>query len=384
MMRSESKLIWGMAAMALAFGLFFIATNQAMAVSPHQQVQGTPFYLPLIVRAGSTLPTPLPTLLPTSLPTTRPTTPAPTLPPGVIVVDHNSIALFDRIPDQYLTAARNLRMVFQDRSVGQNISDGLDCLAGGSNRVTEWAQTSSACRRDYTSTTGSPPWPWKTFGLTDLNQGLVPANILFDPDPNKYSRANWKYVATTGTWEEVTAYFLTQVVSPAQMSSYDVASFQFSYLEVESSSDIASATTGYFADQPHNGYYPNRERWDVSDVEAFTASFKAQDPTNTYFYFTTSLALTIGTSVSTNFNNQVRQYAIANNVPLLDVAAILSHAPNGNPCYDIVNDGVNHPAICQHYTTETAGGHLGSVSGGKIRVAKAFWVLMAQIAGWRP
>jgi hypothetical protein len=28
------------------------------------------------------------------------------------------------------------------------------------------------------------------------------------------------------------------------------------------------------------------------------------------------------------------------------------------------------------------GGHLGSVSAGKIRVAKAFWVLMAQLAGW--
>lgn len=28
-------------------------------------------------------------------------------------------------------------------------------------------------------------------------------------------------------------------------------------------------------------------------------------------------------------------------------------------------------------------GHLGSISAGGIRVAKAFWVLMAQIAGWQ-
>ncbi len=48
------------------------------------------------------------------------------------------------------------------------------------------------------------------------------------------------------------------------------------------------------------------------------------------------------------------------------------------------SDGLNRPAICQHYTTETDGGHLGSVSAGKIRVAKAVWVLMAQLAGWQP
>jgi hypothetical protein len=28
------------------------------------------------------------------------------------------------------------------------------------------------------------------------------------------------------------------------------------------------------------------------------------------------------------------------------------------------------------------GGHLGSVSAGKIFIAKAYWVLMARIAGW--
>ncbi|MBE0411782.1 MAG: hypothetical protein IBX69_18800 [Anaerolineales bacterium] len=54
---------------------------------------------------------------------------------------------------------------------------------------------------------------------------------------------------------------------------------------------------------------------------------------------------------------------------------------HGN-CEDYPDDGLDLPAICQDYTTEVDGGHLGSVSGGKIRVAKAFWVLMAQIAGW--
>ena len=91
--------------------------------------------------------------------------------------------------------------------------------------------------------------------------------------------------------------------------------------------------------------------------------------------------------------------SIAHNKPLFDVADIESHDPNGNPCYDnrdgvaynngntsenYPDDGLNIPAICPQYTTEVDGGHLGSVSDGKIRIAKAFWVLMAEIAGWNP
>jgi YVTN family beta-propeller protein len=96
----------------------------------------------------------------------------------------------------------------------------------------------------------------------------------------------------------------------------------------------------------------------------------------------------------------MRAWTAANGRILLDVADILSHTPDGQPCYDnrdgvayyasetlwenYPDDGVNYPAICPHYTTEVDGGHLGSVSAGKIRVAKAYWVLMAQLAGWQP
>jgi hypothetical protein len=75
------------------------------------------------------------------------------------------------------------------------------------------------------------------------------------------------------------------------------------------------------------------------------------------------------------------------------VADLESHDPWGNPCHDNrdgiayddenePDDGLQTPAICQHYTGETQGGHLGSV--GKIRLAKAYWIVMAYMAGWRP
>ncbi len=89
----------------------------------------------------------------------------------------------------------------------------------------------------------------------------------------------------------------------------------------------------------------------------------------------------------------MREYAEEYDIILFDVADILAHDPGGEPCYDnrdgVIykdedhpDDGESIPAICPHYTTETEGGHLGSVSAGGIRVSKALWVLMARLAGW--
>jgi hypothetical protein len=96
----------------------------------------------------------------------------------------------------------------------------------------------------------------------------------------------------------------------------------------------------------------------------------------------------------------MRQYARDYKVILFDVADIEAHTHLGAKCFDnrdgvsycdhadncenYPDDGLDIPAICQDYTTEPNGGHLGSVSAGKIRIAKAFWVLMARIAGWNP
>jgi hypothetical protein len=52
-----------------------------------------------------------------------------------IVVDHTSLGQFDQIPETYLQAARNLRVLFMDRSVGANMNSALDCLT-----ATEYGQ----------------------------------------------------------------------------------------------------------------------------------------------------------------------------------------------------------------------------------------------------
>jgi hypothetical protein len=295
-----------------------------------------------------------------------------------VIVDHTALPLFERIPEEYLRAAADLTMMFVDRSVGSNINDGLSCLAYDSD---ESAPT--ACKRfthivpEYSSPAAEVDWS----------------------RPGGYSRANWVYYWWPGAnvapelpcgvnaayWDQFLECFVRYVDGNPQQ--YRVFSYQNSYLEVADGSDIGSTTTGYFASQPN--------RYDISDFEALEARHRSA----VFLHHTSSLARAIGTQAAADFNNQMREYARARNKFLLDVADIESHDPWGRPCYDnrdavpytaggasenYPSDGISIPAICQHYTRETDGGHLGAPDVGKIRLAKAFWVLMARVAGWNP
>lgn len=350
-----------------ATGQATTAPSPSATPSNTPETTGVPSPTPVVTTTPSNTPAATTTASPTASPTAGATPTATQLPGDAIVVNHHSIDLFEEIPETYLVAAANLRMLYIDRSVGANIDDGLTCLTHPSSQ-----EAPNHCTR---------------------YEHVVPA-FSVDPSvvswqrPGGYERSQWHFLfwdenADCNQWQDQVRCFI-EMTGPV-MAHYDVVSFQFSYLEVAEESTIADQPGGYFWDTP--GAY------DVFDQEAF----EAQHPDKIVIYWTTSLARGIGSEVSEAFNEQMRQYAIANGKPLFDVAAILSHDPDGHPCYDnrdgipydngnnsenYPDDGLDLLAICQHYTTETDGGHLGSVSGGKIRVAKAFWVLMARLAGW--
>jgi hypothetical protein len=293
--------------------------------------------------------------------------PTSTTPPSRgVVVDHNSVALFDRIPDSYLQAAAAMSMVFIDRSVGQNIDEGLTCLSYPS-----LDDAPNYCRRI------THPVP----------EFSVDRSVLAWSRPGGYNRSNWTYLpwpdSCGAEWYDKVGGIISLL--DTYSSQYDVVSYQFSYLEVSAGSSIEDQPGGFFSDNPN--------RFDVYDQ----AAAEAEHPGTIFIYWTTSLARGVGTEEARSFNDQMRQYTASHELPLFDVADILSHDPSGNPCYDnrdgvpynpngggenYPDDGAAFPAICQHYTTEVDGGHLGSVSAGRIRVAKAFWVLMALLAGW--
>lgn len=287
------------------------------------------------------------------------------------IIDHRDVALFESIPDRYLDAARNTGMMYSDRSVGANINEYLNYFTAES-----WAKSPAAARRDYSDSL----WNTKLYTQSDWDAGLVPERIKFNPDPVKYSRRNWRFVGKTGSWSELTEDFV-RVLAPLYLDSVKVLSFQFSYLNVLDQDDIADPQKGFFSRQAN--------RYDVFDLQEFIDAH----PEHQFFYWTSSLARGIGTGVSTAFNEQMRRYCVQHHQILFDMADIISHTDKGVPCFDnrdgkpyktenYPDDGENYPAICQDYTSEVDGGHLGSVSGGGIRVVKALWVLMARMAGW--
>lgn len=359
---------WIITLFVLLLALAVLPQWNVLSARVLQIVDSTPVFLPMMAKGQDQAPTPTPPGPTPTPPGPTPTTPPTVYPQGMIVVDHTTIELFDQIPEQYLEAARNLPMMFSDRSVGSNISDGLSCLAAPS-----WSDSVSSCRRDYLD---SSLTDWKTYTESDLLAGTVPDRIYFDADVvnpplTKYDRRYWVFEYAAGDWQDLTQGFITSL-APQHISSKTVLSYQFSYLNVAEGDDIADPQLGFFAN--------NADRWDVYDLEAYIS----QHPDKVFIFWTTSLAR-VSTSVADNFNAMMREYALdryqsGEPTVLFDVADILSHTPEGAAC----RDAQGHYAICPDYTTEDIGGHLGSVSAGKIQVAKGFWVLMAQIAGWQP
>ncbi|MBK9109494.1 MAG: SGNH/GDSL hydrolase family protein [Saprospiraceae bacterium] len=272
-----------------------------------------------------------------------------------LIIDHNSVKDFDHIPESYKINAQNQRMLFMDRSVGANISSNLDCLAK------PWASAPNYCKR---------------YQHRDSAYAVDPSEVFWN---GVWDRSHWRYEFWPNNCSEDVQCFIDFM--SGRLDSFDIIGCQFSYLAVIQGSKIADPVTGFFGSKPGRNH--------ASVYEAFSKA----NPNKKVIWWTTSLARGIGSPESQAFNDQMREYANNNNIILFDVADILSHDPSGKACYDNrdgvdyfdethPDDGLNIPAICPQYTTETEGGHLGSIAAGGIRVAKAFWVLMARLSGW--
>ncbi|MFZ0428917.1 MAG: LamG-like jellyroll fold domain-containing protein [Acidobacteriota bacterium] len=303
----------------------------------------------------------------------------PPLQQGAIVIDHTDLSAFDRIPADVLAAARNLRVLFADRSVGVNLDQSLDCLAAAS-----WDSAPDLCKRDYASIDAAR-------SRYTLGGSLADEPLLAYPiDPVTYGRSNWTFESFYDVWYETVKDYLASF-APARLPEYDIVTFQFSYLNNDPS--IADPACGFLATGDRQSCPDYLQGADVGGI----AALEAANPDKHFVYWTTSLSRN-SDPVLTEFNAQMRQYALNNGKVLFDFADIESHDPDGSPCYDAADgvpyyldgtleenfpsDGVDNPAICRRYTTETTGGHLGSVSGGRVQVAKGFWLLMSCIAGW--
>ena len=250
-------------------------------------------------------------------------TPVPVTAP---VVGNQQVALFDQliINNDAIDRAKSTSLYWRGASVGNNISFGLDCLADNVNAYINGQRKSSCGTGFYNS---------------------------------RFSRDNWIYVPfTAGSWQGKATEFKNTINSRAPRA-YDWVTFKYCYLEGLPGSGVVS---GFYSGSPS-----------IASLESLNAD-------HPIFWMTMALARNVGTSESTGYNDELRNFITVNKYPLFDLADIESHYLNGNPCLD----SSGYPIICAQYTDEINGGHLNPL--GSNRLAKAFWVFMAEMAGWRP
>lgn len=154
------------------------------------------------------------------------------------------------------------------------------------------------------------------------------------------------------------------------LDDYDVYAYKQGYVDGDNNSTIAS-----------NFFNPNSSNTDISDMEDLDADLATAGSDAVIALWTMGVSKIIGTAVSDSYNEQLRNYALANDRLLVDLADITSHRPDGSPCYYLNPfDGQLHESICSNYNTEAAGGHLNGIGGR--RVAKAVWIMLACVDGW--
>lgn len=110
-------------------------------------------------------------------------------------------------------------------------------------------------------------------------------------------------------------------------------------------------------------------------VRTAMGSLEKAHPSTTLVWWTMPLERDTARSARQSYNDQVRRYCADGNRWLLDIAALESHDESGNLCADSNGRELQCPA----YSSD--GGHLSD--SGKVRLAKAYWRLIAQIAGSR-
>ncbi|HOV14429.1 MAG TPA: hypothetical protein PK771_09115, partial [Spirochaetota bacterium] len=96
---------------------------------------------------------------------------------------------------------------------------------------------------------------------------------------------------------------------------------------------------------------------------------------NLKFFWWTMPIMTEGDSKRDQFNTLVRNYCKSNNKFLLDLADIECHSPEG--VKQTSKDG--YELLYSSYSDD--GGHL--ITSGSLRVAKAYWVILARMCGWK-
>jgi hypothetical protein len=255
------------------------------------------------------------------LKTGTPTNPPPPPPGEALVADHRVVNIFEQMPASAFPAAIDTRVFMKHASTGQYMSNqGLDCLQGTANRQVE--------------------------------------PCLSYPD-YKYDRRQWDWELwgdTTRTAPDKVAEFVADV--KARHNDFDFFGMKFCYQDawMQDFARYRDAMLDLEAAYPDKKFI-----WWTQALRGEWTGDNAQDG-----------------QVIQEFNTSLRAYALANNKPLFDIAAIESHDSNGNPCA-----ANGYESLCMEWVGQPdkpSNGHPSMPA--SIRLAKAYWWLMARMTGW--
>ena len=261
-----------------------------------------------------------------------------TLPPpdGAIIIDHNSVALFDSIPDTFIGQAAALTSLFLHASVGGTINTGLDCLAGN-------LETRAYCES------------------------------ISEP---RYDRSAWVFQAHANGSCMGKLQDLVDAV-PAN-PGYNVYHQKYCYFEgLDSLGDNCCGV-------------PPTPETTAESFDAYVAAMnglEAANPGAVFVWWTTPYVQNEGHVCANDWNTRMRAYARENGKVLFDIGDIETCSPDGVPT---LVDGLEaaFPPYCGEETGPSCHPDFpkegSGPDGGNVRLAKAWWVMMARLAGWEP
>jgi hypothetical protein len=249
-----------------------------------------------------------------------------------IVADHNAVRQFDQIPDYWLERAKDLTIHYAHTSHGSQINSGMQYLESHVD-----SEKYSFARR----ASGSEGLP---------AQETPPALRMYDGNPPE------TYITPEDYW--ATASGISRTQSVASTGSYSHS--MWSWCGQQSSNSVAL----------------------VNEYLTVMNGFETQYP-SMHFIYMTGHTDGGGATLARN-NNMVRDYVNSNSKILFDFADIESYDPDGNH-YPNTSDSCSwcsdwcsaHPEDCQNLPS-CAHSHGYNC----VLKAKAFWWLLARMAGW--